>query len=119
MKHYMTYSLKHNNLRVQDIKDLSLMFEKIPHGSGIDYEWSITFTTNGIVLKNAIHCMNEYGYYDGTIPFKITLPWAKLGDFQLVYTDTRANKNTIRKYGNNYRDYIANVITYWLEDFGY
>lgn len=46
--------------------------EILPHGSGIDADWYINQQKNGSwVCTNSFHAMNENGYYDGWIPFKV------------------------------------------------
>lgn len=46
----------------------------LPHGSGIDSDWNIEFLKNSnIVCHNSYHCMNNNGYYDGWIDFRVKL----------------------------------------------
>lgn len=48
--------------------------EDLPHGSGIDLDWSYYIQKNGkIVFMNSYHGMNEHGYYDDWADFKLTI----------------------------------------------
>jgi hypothetical protein len=48
--------------------------EELPHGSGIDCQWSVYRCANGVVyFHNSYHAMNENGMYDGYYDFKVTL----------------------------------------------
>ena len=46
----------------------------LPHGSGIDADWDVEYLKNGnIICRNAYHCMNQSGFYDGWIDFRVKL----------------------------------------------
>jgi hypothetical protein len=48
--------------------------EELPHGSGIDCQWTVERCANGVVyFHNDYHAMNDGGMYDGYYPFKVTL----------------------------------------------
>jgi hypothetical protein len=52
--------------------------EELPHGSGIDCQWSVVFPVNPLFrgnfyFHNEYHAMNENGMYDGYYSFKVTL----------------------------------------------
>jgi len=53
----------------------TVLFENLPHGSGIDYDWQFYAADNGkdLVCANGWHYMNENGYYDGSWDFQITI----------------------------------------------
>ena len=44
----------------------------LPHGSGIDYDWTIERRGNKVVCNNAYHRIDENGFYDGIFPFSVT-----------------------------------------------
>lgn len=53
-----------------DIEDYLL--ETLPHGSGIDCDWTFSYLKNGSVLAhNAYHCMNDAGFYCGYADFTV------------------------------------------------
>ena len=58
---------------------------KLPHGSGIDADWTIDRQANGkYVCRNSYHMMNEHGYYVGWQDFTVKLDRdGKLLDVQL------------------------------------
>lgn len=51
----------------------SLVLQNLPHGSGIDYDWEIEVKPDRIVCDNAWHLMDEFGYYDCVLPFRVTI----------------------------------------------
>jgi hypothetical protein len=54
-------------------EDLEILIKKLPHGSGIDYDWEyeINEKKQQLILKNAFTIYNESGYRMGAIDFKI------------------------------------------------
>lgn len=85
-----------------------------PHGSGIDYDYSNIKVGNGYIsFENAYHCMDENGFYDGIIPFRVK-----------VYNDLRvdisflslspAGRYRVNKYG--LREYLTDLYSYWAEE---
>lgn len=54
------------------IKDMVKLAETLPHGSGIDGNWSVHVRGNGsVVVGGEYHHMNENGFYDGWSGFKL------------------------------------------------
>lgn len=52
--------------------------EMLPHGSGIDSDWYVdTCWDKRWIFCNSYHYMNCDGYYDGWVPFKVTLSVSK------------------------------------------
>lgn len=52
-----------------------LIENEAPHGSGINYDYT-NFKKYGkqkVTFENAYDLINEYGYYEGAIPFKVTI----------------------------------------------
>ena len=48
----------------------------LPHGSGIDGQTTVDIEKSGrsrIILYSEYHAMNEVGFYDGWIDFKVTV----------------------------------------------
>ncbi len=55
-----------------DRYDLEEKIEKLlPHGSGINYDWSVEIKNKKAYCRNAYDHMNEYGMYDGVYPFTV------------------------------------------------
>ena len=65
--------------------------EKIlPHGSGINGDWSFEDKGDHIVACNCYDCMNEAGFYVAYIDFSLTIPKDSPRDFKLhFHTDSR------------------------------
>lgn len=96
----------------------------LPHGSGIDYQWicevlykrvsKFHYEPYAIHCHNAIHAMNENGYYDGNVPFTVVFPFdgttINVQDFQLVAHNWKSY--TTKKYWPCYVDYVAQSVTY-------
>ena len=58
----------------------------LPHGSGIDSKTEIDFEKSNddkIVINSEYHCMNENGYYDGWVNFRILIIPCLLFGFKL------------------------------------
>lgn len=49
--------------------------DALPHGSGVDYDWSGHMPANGryVYFSNGYHVMNDYGMYVGRQDFSIVL----------------------------------------------
>lgn len=58
----------------------------LPHGSGIDYDWTFYVQKNGkIVFGNEYHGMNEAGFYVCSVPFSVKIDPKKPLDFRVVF----------------------------------
>ncbi len=59
--------------------------DNLPHGSGIDCDWTGHMSANGkyVYFSNAYHAMNEYGYYEGYQDFTVRIP--KIDFIRFVY----------------------------------
>lgn len=49
------------------------LLEVLPHGSGIDGDWSFDIIDKAIFCRNSYHRMDGYGYYCGWIDFTIKI----------------------------------------------
>ena len=49
------------------------IIENLPHGSGIDADWTADKARGTIVCHNSYHCMDEMGGYDGWVNFTVTI----------------------------------------------
>jgi len=87
-----------------------------PSGSGIDCSYNYTMYDNRVTIENSYHCMNEAGYYDGYIPFKVTIHFSDPLDCKLQFTDYTYNRNAIRKYGTAIRDYLYDTYMYFVNN---
>lgn len=84
----------------------------LPHGSGIDCDWSFDYQQNSKILaSNAYHCMNENGFYCGYADFTVKIDLTKLLHFTLHF-----NGNSSAKLNTRYmlRDYLEETICYAL-----
>lgn len=52
---------------------LALNIANSVHGSGIDCDWILSSNGKKVYLENAYHVMDESGFYDGFMDFKITI----------------------------------------------
>jgi len=50
-------------------EQLAGLIDDLPHGSGIDGDWSHEFKNGKIILNNSFHVMDDAGFYDGWIDF--------------------------------------------------
>ena len=73
----------------------------LPHGSGIDSEWRISENKDNIIAENQYETMNEMGYYDVGIPFKLIIPKKNPENFKLHFASELqyyARKYMLRNY---------------------
>ena len=95
------------------VEDLA---EVLPHGSGINSDWTIEYRGNYIIARNSYHCMDENGFYDGWQDFSIVI---EKDEYKGKY------QNNIRLHFHNghykadkymLRDYLEDIIYYCLEN---
>ena len=101
------------------LSDLLAGMEAAPHGSGINYDYTLYLTDKELVVCNTYDCMNEKGFYDGIIDFSVYIPMVKPSDFTLRFRNTRANKNSIGKYGFCIKEYLEILYSDWLVELGF
>jgi len=90
--------IKKDVTELKDVEiDPELFIEELPHGSGIDCEWEYTEHKNGkVTFKNYFHAMDEWGGYDGYMPFKFTVfydPDSDQFDFQRLICDENKRRS--------------------------
>jgi hypothetical protein len=89
---------------------LNKLLDKLPSGSGLDNEWHYDIkhsTGNKILLSSSFHTMNEDGYYDGWIDFKIRIEASLINEIKLSIT------GNFGKY-QDIRDYLYDILHYAL-----
>jgi len=94
-----------------DMSDLELAFvSELPHGSGIDYDWSAERQKNGkLRLSNAYHFMNEWGFYVGSLDFTVIADPVDLENFRLEFNGLNSTGYAwVDRLG--LRDYLENDI---------
>jgi hypothetical protein len=69
-----------------DRKTLKTIIDLLPHGSGINGDWSIEEKTDCYECSNFYQAMNENGYYDGFVHFMIKI-WTNGKDWELEISD--------------------------------
>ena len=94
-----------------EICSIIKIFCEILHGSGIDYDWSIIETKKSITCFNSYHAMNDMGYYDRIIDFKIIFPKDDLSKFTVNCTNDRYG---YEKYSLG--EYLPDQISYALKE---
>jgi hypothetical protein len=87
--------------------------EILPHGSGIDCEWTFNVLLNGkIRASNSYHCMTEHGFYNGYADFTLTFSvYKSLRAFSLSF-----NGKTAQYLNKKYilRDYLEETVYEFL-----
>ena len=101
------------------LSDLLAGMEMAPHGSGINYDYTLYLTDKELVVCNTYDCMNENGFYDGIIDFSVYIPMVKPSDFTIRFRNTKANTNSIRKYGFFIKEYLEMLYSDWLVELGF
>jgi len=101
-----------------------LINNEAPHGSGIDYDYT-NFKKYGrqkVTFENAFHVMDEYGYYDCIVPFKVTID--KYNDVKINFIGLNnhgrymVKKTYLREYlEDTYANFVQSAIArYSLEE---
>ena len=91
-----------------------------PRGSGIDYDYNSIRVEhyskdnqNKIIFENAYHCMDDNGYYDGVIPFRVVIGSDLVPIIHFVGL-TSAGKYRVRKY--DLRMYLEEIYYWYVND---
>lgn len=89
------------------------LLDNLPTGGPFDCCWNIKRNYKYVLCSNSIHCMNEYGFYDGFVEFTVKMPITKehvygRNDFILVAHGWKSY--TTKKYWPIYLDYIEQVL---------
>lgn len=81
-------------------EDINKMIDSLPHGSGIDGKTELDekSTSEKIIITSEYHCMNEGGYYDGWINFKLVLTGSLQFGFNLAITGNFGKYQDIKDY---------------------
>ena len=106
------------------------LLELLPHGAGIDCDWSVIMhNTGNISARNYFRAMDENGFYDGYMPFKVRIFRHEKDVFNPLRgqnkTQVIARKGDIdfslscrensRKSFYGLKDYLEDTIGYCLE----
>ena len=101
------------------LSDLLAGMYTAPSGSGINYDYTLFITDKELVVCNTYDCMNENGFYDGHIDFSVYIPMVKPSDFTIRFRNTKANRNSIGKYGFFIKEYLEMLYSDWLVELGF
>lgn len=96
------------------------LIENLPHGSGIDCDYSWTKSNGALVLHNSFHNMNDGGYYDGYSEFKLHLILNDDGGWgvhKIRFAKSITNASTYRKYSNEMlMDYLYDTFSWGIDE---
>src|SRR3990167_10506751 len=108
------YSYSHNLTENEEVM-LEKLEDILPHGSGINGDWSFDILKNGnIVCHNTYEAMNEGGYYCHFYDFSVTVKTLENDKFQWVKFSFKGNKEH-SCCGWGLQDYLADTLSYSLE----
>lgn len=62
-----------------------MLFNNIPHGSGIDGTWVISKRKGYFKLDGDYHAMDYHGYYNGWAEFSVIIPFKDPENFRLHF----------------------------------
>ena len=92
----------------------SALIQSLPHGSGINADWTINRLGNGkIQAFNSYHVMSEYGFYIAWADFSITFDPQDPSSFHLCFHGSQA------QYLNRYyalREYLEDTVALCFDD---
>jgi len=87
----------------------------LPSGSGLDAYTKVDFEMpkiDKIVLDSSFHVMDENGYYDGWIDFKVVIRPSMLNDFNIDIIGKFTNrKNCIKKDCSDIKEYLQDIFS--------
>ena len=87
------------------------IIENLPHGSGIDADWTADKARGTIVCHNSYHCMDEMGGYCGWADFSIRWTPGQEKDFRLMFHG-RDSQYLNTRY--QLRDYLEDTLYFCL-----
>lgn len=97
---------------IHDVELLNLIKNHLPHGSGIDAETIVNIeetTTQKLVIDSHFHAMNDFGYYEGWIDFKVVVMPDLLHGFNVDIRGRFGKRQDIK-------DYLAETYMYFLDN---
>jgi len=99
---------------IHDIRDRRTydVAKKLPHGSGINAEWTVEEKNDRILACNSYETMDEHGFYDRWQDFCLSIPKTRPSEFKLHFTGDRS---ALRRYPW-LRDYLEETIALSLEE---
>ncbi len=77
---------------------LKELVNMLPHGSGIDDEYTYSVSKNKIVLSNAYHVMSENGYYVGWVHFNVVITPSLAFGYDLKITGNFGKNQHLKDY---------------------
>jgi len=87
----------------------------LPSGSGIDAGIKVNFEmskVDKIVLDSSFHVLDENGFYDGWIDFKIIIRPSLTNDFNIDIVGKFTNrKNSIKKDCSDIKEYLQDIFS--------
>ena len=88
----------------------------LPSGSGINSDWKISYSNDAkhISCSNIYDHMNEVGFYDATIPFKVDIPVEDPLGFSLTFTGDDVNRAFAEE--DDLGSYLEDAIAFSLDD---
>jgi len=97
---------------------IGYILEHLPHGSGIDGDWSMDFNEKKqeVSFYNSYHYMDGYGYYRRWIDFKVRISLKHIDNFYLSFRGPSSDYWYINGYG--IREYLNDTIRFSLEEAG-
>jgi hypothetical protein len=95
--------VKSNNKEWEDKHEerISELINELPHGSGLDGEWSLDFEKSNdkqLTFYMQYHCMNENGMYDGYVDFTLKVKASLQFDVDLFITGNFGKYQDVKEY---------------------
>ena len=112
-------------LQIKRKIDHNYIYERLPHGSGIDAKWIIEEKDKYFRCSNSFHCMDENGYYCGWADFSVII-FKKLKKYKIqnsaILYEVKFNLHFHGDYSQYLnkkcylRDYLEETIHYFLNE---
>jgi len=91
--------------------DIDMLIKRLPSGGGIDFGTSVNYNKtniNKIVLKSALHVMNDNGYYLSIVDYQVVITPSLQFDFKIRIIGnfgTNPDANGLKEYLIDIYDY--------------
>ena len=102
---------------IDNLNSLLHNMEEIPHGSGINDDWTIDIQNRKLTLTNWYSVMSNMGYHEGELPFTLTIPlWYPLS-FTLQWSEPFSSP-CLTRLANTLciKEYLIDTLAHWVRE---
>ena len=97
---------------------LEYVTDVLPHGSGINCDWSLEMKRDRLIASNSYHVMNENGYYVGYADFSLAMTLDDAGELQFDRLTFHGRDSHYLARYYSLRDYLEEALAMALAFYG-